>query len=59
MHSHLSIKAAAELQGYPELVKILEPLGKRYAVSLLGNGVPKAMGSFIAKAIKQRSKGER
>ena len=58
MHSKLSIKAAAELQGYPELAQILEPLGKRYAVSLLGNGVPKAMGSFIAKAIKQRSEGK-
>ncbi|MBA7649669.1 hypothetical protein ES703_57467 [subsurface metagenome] len=52
MHSNISIAQAAELQGYPELVKILEPLGRRYAVHLLGNGVPKAMARFIAKAIK-------
>lgn len=58
MHSKLTIQRAAELQGYPELVKALEPLGKRYAVHLLGNGVPKAMGRYIAEAIKQRSEGE-
>lgn len=52
MHSNLSIGRAAELQGYPELTKVLEPLGKKYAVSLLGNGVPKAMADYIAKAVK-------
>lgn len=57
MHSNLSIVQAAELQGYPELVKILEPLGKRYAISLLGNGVPRAMGSYIAKAIRKAFDG--
>lgn len=52
MQSKLTIQKAAELQGYPELTKTLEPLGKRYAVSLLGNGVPKAMGKYIAESIK-------
>lgn len=52
MHSTLTIKRAAELQGYPELARTLEPLGKRYAVNLLGNGVPKAMGQYIAGATK-------
>lgn len=53
MHSNLSIKQAAELQGFPELAKPLEKMGKEYAVSLLGNGVPKAMGQYIARAIKR------
>lgn len=52
LQSNLTIKKAAELQGYPELVKALEPLGRRYAISLLGNGVPKSMGKYIAEAIK-------
>ncbi len=51
MHSNLTIEQAAELQGYPELAEPLKPLGKRYAVSLLGNGVPRAMAAYIAEAI--------
>jgi len=53
MHSNLSIERAAELQGYPELAEPLKPLGKRYAVHLLGNGVPKAMGRYIAREIRR------
>lgn len=52
MHSHLTLERAAELQGYPELIESLRPLGNKYAVMLLGNGVPKAMGEYIAKAVK-------
>lgn len=52
MHSNLTIEKAAKLQGYPELIEVLKPLGKRYAVSLLGNGVPKAMGKYIAEGIR-------
>jgi len=48
---------AAKLQGFPELVGKLKGIGKPYAMGLLGNGVPKAMGLYIAKAIKQCSKG--
>lgn len=51
MHSHLTLEKACELQGFPELKRQLEPLGVRYAISLLGNGVPKAMGLYIARAI--------
>lgn len=51
-HSKLTIERAAELMGYPELVAALKPSGPRYAITLLGNGVPKAMGKYIAKAIK-------
>lgn len=56
MHSNLSIKEAADLQGFPELTPQLEKMGKEYAVKLLGNGVPKAMGLYIAKAIKYSNK---
>lgn len=52
MHSKLSIAEAAQLQGYPDLSEVLEPLGKRYAVALLGNGTTRAMGQFIARAIR-------
>jgi len=54
MHSNLDIEKAAELQGFPELTEPLRPLGRKYAVALLGNGVPKAMGLYIAKEIKRR-----
>lgn len=53
MQGKLTIERAAELQGYPELVKVLKPLGKQYAISLLGNGVPQQMGLYIAQAIKK------
>jgi len=52
MHSNLSIEEAAALQGFPNLAKPLRKMGKQYAVSLIGNGVPLMMGRFIAKAIK-------
>jgi len=52
-HSKISLEKAAELQGFPEFVPLLRPLGKKYAVQLLGNGVPKAMGRFIARRIKE------
>jgi len=53
MQQNLSIEEAARLQGFPELVDILRPLGRKNAVMLLGNGVPKAMGRYIARAIKE------
>lgn len=53
-HSNISLERAAELQGFPELVPALRPLGRRYAVQLLGNGVPKAMGRYIAGEIRRR-----
>jgi len=56
-HENISLKKAAELQGYPELIDILKPLGRAYGVMLLGNGVPRAMGDYIAKAIKQQVLG--
>jgi len=52
-HSKLTIEQAATLQGYPELVPALKPMGPRYAISLLGNGVPKAMGQYIARATRE------
>lgn len=54
MQGKLTIERAAELQGYPELASILKPMGKQYAVSLLGNGVPRQMGLYIARAIKNQ-----
>ena len=56
-HENISLKKAAELQGYPELIDILKPLGRAYGVMLLGNGVPKAMGDYMAKSIKQQVLG--
>ena len=53
MLGKISINKAAELQGFPELTKPLEPMGNRYAIMLLGNGVPKAMGLYIALSIKK------
>lgn len=50
--SHLSVEQAASLMGFPELTDTLKPLGAHYAIQLLGNGVPKVMGTFIASAIK-------
>lgn len=58
-HELLSVEEAAKLQGFPELAGKLKGIGKPYAMNLLGNGVPKALGLYIAKAIKQRSEGER
>lgn len=52
MHEYITTKKAAELQGFPELLPMLEDLPRRYAVPLLGNGVPKAMGLYIARATK-------
>lgn len=51
-HSYIKLDKAAELQGYPELLHTLKFYGVRIGVHLLGNGVPKAMGLFIAKATK-------
>lgn len=48
----LTLKQAAELQGWPEMAEILKDMSAAYAVGLLGNGVPRAMGTYIAKAIK-------
>jgi len=48
---YISIEKAAELQGYPELIDVLKPLGRAYAVGLLGNGVPRAMADYIAKSV--------
>lgn len=52
-HSKLPLARAAELMGYSELLPVLKPLGDRYAIMLLGNGVPKAMGEYIAKEIRR------
>ncbi len=51
-HSHITLEKAAELQGYSDLLPILEPLGRQFGIILLGNGVPRAMGSYVAKATK-------
>lgn len=48
----LTVKTAAALQGFPEMADILKGLPRAYAVSLLGNGVPKSMGLHIARGIK-------
>lgn len=52
LHEKLTLKQAAELQGWPELAGILKDMSAAYAVGLLGNGVPRAMGEYIVKAIK-------
>ncbi|MBA7708032.1 hypothetical protein ES703_116919 [subsurface metagenome] len=48
----LTVKTAAALQGFPEMAVVLKGLPRAYAVSLLGNGVPKAMGLHMARGIK-------
>jgi len=52
LHEKLTLKQAAELQGWPEMAVILKDMSAAYAVGLLGNGVPRAMGVYIARAIK-------
>ena len=51
-HDKITLKQAAYLQGWPEMAEILKGMSASYAVGLLGNGVPRAMGTYIAKAIK-------
>lgn len=51
-HDKISVAKAAELQGWPEMAEILKDMSAAYAVGLLGNGVPRAMGEYMAKAIK-------
>ena len=53
----LTLKKAAELQGWPEMAEILKDMSAAYAVGLLGNGVPRAMGTYIAKAIRKLFEG--
>lgn len=52
-HNKLTLKRAAELQGWPEMAEILKDMSAAYAVGLLGNGVPHSMATYIAKAIKR------
>lgn len=53
-HEYISLHKAAELQGYPEMEEYLDPIGRQAGSYLLGNGVPRAMGLYIAKQIMSR-----
>lgn len=61
-HGSLTPKKAGQLQGWPEIVEVLESqadigkkgnclIGARLIVHYLGNGVPRAMGEWIAKHV--------
>jgi DNA (cytosine-5)-methyltransferase 1 len=61
-HENLTPRQAGELQGWPEIVDVLEReadvgkkgnrlIGARLIVHYLGNGVPRSMGEWIAKHI--------
>ena len=48
----ITVKRAAELQGFPELAERLSSVfSKEGAIHVLGNGVPRAMGNFIASQV--------
>jgi len=56
-HSGIDIVEAARIQGYPEVGKILQKanekkgLSKHLGVRYLGNGVPRAMGEWVADLV--------
>ena len=67
MHLHLTAEQAAELQGYPSLYtcikagqpKDLSEASKEIlAVHMLGNGVPHAVGKYIAEHIRSCCRAE-
>lgn len=67
IHTQLDQYQAAELQGFPELPEKIRaglPLPaltarsvNNYIVHLLGNGVPLAMGRYIARHVKAQTEG--
>lgn len=52
--SGLTVEKMAELQGWPELAEPLRELGanRQTASILLGNGVPRALGQYVAHEIR-------
>jgi DNA (cytosine-5)-methyltransferase 1 len=67
-HVQLTAEQAAEYQGFPELAEKLQErltagdlLSKRQAeiltVHLLGNGVPRAMGEYVARHVRNALEG--
>ena len=53
-HSGISTADAAALQGFPELAALWPQRGwvpRRLAVHYLGNGVPRSMGLWVARAV--------
>lgn len=51
-HPLVSIERACCLQGFPGLFSRRRFMTKEFAVHLLGNGVPRAMGLYVARAVK-------
>lgn len=55
VHRTMTISQAGRLQGFRDLASTFSgeasPLTKRIAITLLGNGVPRAMGAWIADAV--------
>jgi site-specific DNA-cytosine methylase len=60
----LPLEEYARLQGYPEFADLCKrfEINRHFAIKLLGNGVPRAMGMYVAKHaaefIKQDSRSE-
>lgn len=59
-HRGIGLDKACELQGWPGLLKPKDPMTKRFGVFLLGNGVPRAMGEWVADQVVRwlESKGK-
>lgn len=63
VHQRLTPEEAAGLQGFPYLdERIMEHHpgggGRIFAIHLLGNGVPRAMGRYIARHVKAVTQGD-
>lgn len=55
MHSNLSSRRACELQGFPEFMEHIEDerrvIPDKLIVHMMGNGVPRAMGEWVVRAV--------
>ncbi len=66
MHAGLSPEEAGRLQGWPEIAEVMireshkgRIFPNRWIVHCLGNGVPRAMGEWVAKSILDRAGDQR
>jgi site-specific DNA-cytosine methylase len=55
MHSNLSARRACELQGFPEFMEHIQDerrvIPEKLIVHMMGNGVPRAMGEWVVRAV--------
>lgn len=57
---NITLDDACEIQGFPGLLKCKYPMTKNFGIHLLGNGVPRAMGEWVADQVVRwlKSKGK-